>query len=319
MPNSNQANDVARYAAAVRAALASLPDAERESLLEDLESHLAEVAGESDQSLEDRLGKPANYAAELRSAYGAANEIRNVPSRVRYRDRFRALVSAALGTHAYSEVRAFLPELRAGWWVLRAYLLVLILAFMFRNGLNLRPIPNPFTSSGLLQILATLLAIVISVRLGRRGMPANKGWRGAAVAVNVGIALLALPVLVSMGTGSNYYGYYAADSSDPNLSQASAGYYSGFTNIYPYSKDGQPLRDVLLYDQNGQPIVPAANGLTTDVPVGADGLPIQNAYPLTQRDQNGAPVVPPRVALPPWPPSPSPSLTPAPATPKTTP
>ena len=84
MPNSNQANDVARYAAAVRAALASLPDAERESLLEDLESHLAEVAGESDQSLEERLGKPATYAAELRAAYGAASETRNAPSRARY-------------------------------------------------------------------------------------------------------------------------------------------------------------------------------------------------------------------------------------------
>jgi uncharacterized membrane protein len=313
MPNSNQANDIARYAAAVRAALASLPDAERESLLEDLESHLAEVFGESDQSLEARLGKPATYAAELRAAYGAASETRNAPSRARYRDRLWALVSAALGTRAYSEVRAFLPELRAGWWVLRAYLLVLIVAFMFRDGFNLRPIPNPFTSSGLLQIVATLVAIVVSVRLGRRGMPANKGWRGAAVALNVGIALVALPVLVSMGTGSTYYGYYASDSSDPNLTQASAGYYSGFTNIYPYSKDGQPLKDVLLYDQNGLPVVPAANGLTTDVPVGADGLPIQNAYPLTERDQNGAPVVPPRVALPPWQPSPSPSPMPSPS------
>ncbi|HXC79845.1 MAG TPA: hypothetical protein VNU19_22650 [Candidatus Acidoferrum sp.] len=311
MPNSNQANDIARYAAAVRAALASLPDAERESLLEDLESHLAEVAGESDQSLEERLGKPATYAAELTSAYGAASETGNVPRGARYRDRLWALVSAALGTHAYSEVRAFLPELRAGWWVLRAYLLVLILAFMFRGGLNLRPIPDPFTSGGLLQILATLVAIVLSVRLGRRGMPANRGWRAAAIGVNVGVALLALPVLVSMGTGSTYYGYYA-DSSDPNLSQASASYYAGFTNIYPYSKDGQPLKDVLLYDQDGLPIVPAANGLTTDVPVGADGLPIQNAYPLTQRDQNGVPVVPPRVALPPWQPSPSPSSTPTP-------
>ncbi len=316
MPDSSQANDVARYAAEVRAALSSLPDNERESLLEDLESHLAEVASESDQPLEDRLGKPATYAAELRSAYGVASEARNAPPKKRFRDKAWSLVSAVLGTQAYSEVRAFLPELRAGWWVLRAYLLVLILAFMFRDGLNLRPVPNPFTSSGLLQILATVVAIVVSVRLGRRGMPASKGWRGAAMAVNVGIALVALPVLVSMGTGSDYYGYYAADSSDPNLAQASANY-TGFTNIYPYSRDGQPLKDVLLYDQDGRPIVAADNGLVTDVPIGADGLPIQNAYPLNQKDQNGAPVVAPRVALPPWPssqPGPSPVPTPSPAT-----
>ena len=71
MPDSKQADDVATYAAAVRSALASLPDAERASLLEDLENHLAEVASESDLSLQERLGKPEDYAAELRSAYGA--------------------------------------------------------------------------------------------------------------------------------------------------------------------------------------------------------------------------------------------------------
>jgi len=68
MPDSSQANDVASYASAVRAALGALPDTERESLLEDLENHLAEVASESGLSLHERLGKPEDYAAELRSA-----------------------------------------------------------------------------------------------------------------------------------------------------------------------------------------------------------------------------------------------------------
>ena len=77
MADSKQAVDVATYGAAVRAALAlqtSLAESERESLLEDLEDHLAEVAGESDVPLQERLGKPDAYAAELRSAYagGAA-------------------------------------------------------------------------------------------------------------------------------------------------------------------------------------------------------------------------------------------------------
>jgi hypothetical protein len=147
-------------------------------------------------------------------------------------------------------------------------------------------------------------------------MPAHKGWRGAALAVNLGIAALALPVLVSMGTGYDY-AYYAANSYDPYLSQASASYSSGFTNIYPYSRDGQPLKDVLLYDQDGRPLVPAASDIVTDVPLGADGLPIPNAYPLNQRDANGASIVPPRVALPPGQtsqptPSPIPSPTPSP-------
>jgi hypothetical protein len=146
--------------------------------------------------------------------------------------------------------------------------------------------------------VATLVAIVISVRLGRRGMPVSRAWRGAIVAGNVGIALLALPVLVSMGTGSNYA--YASDyTSDPYLSSASAGYFPGFTNIYPYSRDGKPLNDVLLYDQDGRPLIPVKTDIVTDVPYGSDGLPIPNAYPLNQRDLNGQPIVPPRVALPP--------------------
>jgi uncharacterized membrane protein len=299
MANSKPANDVATYAAAVRSALASLPEAERASLLEDLENHLAEVAGESELSLQERLGKPEEYAAELRSAYGSES---NTPSRKRrwaLGDRSWALVKAAFGTPVYRELRALLPELLPGWWVLRGYLIVLVLAFMFRGDTNLRPIPNPFSSGGLLQILATLVAIFVSVRLGRRGMPVNRVWRGAALATNVGIALLALPVLVSMGTGWSYADLNA-NASDPYLS-VSAGYYPGVTNIYPYSKDGKVLKDVLLYDQDGHPLTPAASGdVVTTVPTGADGLPIPNAYPLNQRDSNGLPVLPPRVALPPW-------------------
>jgi hypothetical protein len=64
-------DDVSRYAAAVRAALADLDPGERAQLLEDLEGHLAEVAAETDGPLTDRLGPPEAYGAELRAAYGA--------------------------------------------------------------------------------------------------------------------------------------------------------------------------------------------------------------------------------------------------------
>jgi hypothetical protein len=316
MPDSKPANDVASYAADVRAALGHLPDAERDSLLEDLESHLAEVASESDLSLEERLGKPADYAAELKSAYGAGSAAVEAKQRRLFRDRLWAMLRLVSGTQVYRELRALVPELRPGWWVLRAYLVVLVLAFMFRDGTNLRPIPNPFSRSGLLQILATFVAIVISVRLGRRGMPVNRVGRGAVQAVNAAIALFALPVLVSMGTGY-MYAYTPTDSSNPYFSDASAGYYPGFTNIYPYSKDGKPLKDVLLYDQDGRPVVPVPDGVVSDVPVGSDGLPIPNAYPLTQRDLKGDPIVTPRVALPPWQAastaSPTPTTSPTPA------
>ena len=117
-----------------------------------------------------------------------------------------------------------------------------------------------------------------------------------------------------MGTGATY-AYSYADTSDPYFSAVSAGYYPGLTNIYPYSKDGKALKDVLLYDQNGRPLIAASGDVVTDVPTGADGLPIPNAYPLNQRDSNGLPVLPPRVALPPWQtsaPAASPMATPSP-------
>src|SRR5215211_2863511 len=62
--------DVARYATAVRAAFADLPGPERELLLEDLEDHLQEVAAEAGGPLEERLGRPETYAAELRASAG---------------------------------------------------------------------------------------------------------------------------------------------------------------------------------------------------------------------------------------------------------
>ena len=80
---------VARYAAAVRAAVADLGDEERAQLLDDLEAHLQEVATETGAPLTERLGPPEAYAAELRAAYGApapqASRGPAAPPRVRRR------------------------------------------------------------------------------------------------------------------------------------------------------------------------------------------------------------------------------------------
>jgi uncharacterized membrane protein len=298
MPDSKQANDVAGYAAEVRVALAHLPDAEREILLEDLESHLEEVASESGLPLQERLGRPADYAAELRSAYGAAD---TSVTKVRSTRRdAQAVIRAVIGTNTYRDVAALLPELRPGWWVLRGYLAVLFLAFAVKGEYNLHPVPNPFTSFGLLEILAMVAAIAISVRIGRRGVPSGRVWRGIALAANVAIALLALPVFAGMGT--NHYTLSTMDSG-AYASAYQGGYYGpGVSNIYPYTKDGKPLKDVLLYDQNGRPLTigwAKDPGVITEYPVAADGRSITNEYPLNQRHQNGDPVLPPRVAFPP--------------------
>ncbi|MFD0638102.1 hypothetical protein ACFQ9X_47685 [Catenulispora yoronensis] len=63
-------DEVAAYAAEVRAQLVDLPPADSAELLEDLEDHLREVAAEDVGALRERLGAPATYARELRQAAG---------------------------------------------------------------------------------------------------------------------------------------------------------------------------------------------------------------------------------------------------------
>jgi hypothetical protein len=307
MTTDSRANDVAAYATAVRGALGDLPSEEKVALLDDLEDHLAEIAAEAQGTLAERLGPPEQYAAELRAAYGAAHS--EAP-------RLRNAMTGFLAriTHAgwYREVRAFLPSLRPAWWVFRAYVVVLILTAVFSRGYNLRPIPNPFNSRGLLQLIATLVAIVISVRLGQRGRSGARNLQGLALVANVAIAVFAIPMLGSMSTDPG-----TPVSPDVAANVGLPGAYAGgtTTNIYPYSRDGKALKDVLLYDQDGRPLAVDGQGsdVTTTYPVGADGLPITNAYPLNQRHSDGTAVAPPRVAIPPWPtptPTPSASATP---------
>ena len=307
MTTETRANDVASYATAVRAALADLPAEEQTALLEDLEDHLAEIAAEADGTLVERLGPPETYGAELRAAYGAVHG--QGGRRALPRQAMLASMAVRLRQAGwYRDVRAFLPSLRPAWWVARGYLVVLLLTVMFSSGFNVRPIPNPFRSSGLLQLIATIIAIVISVRLGQRSRPRNDAVRLVGILGNTAIALLAIPMLHSMST-TPFPDSAPVSDSTPSFPGAYAG--GGVTNIYPYSRDGKPLTDVLLYDQDGRPLVVDAKGagLTTADPTGADGQPITNAYPQSQRQFDGTPVVRPRAAIPPWP-TPSPSASP---------
>ena len=292
MPTDPASTDVAVYAAAIRAELAGLAPTERDTLLEDLEDHLAEVAAESDATLTERLGSPAAYAAELVAAYGAGR-----PER---RTTLRSLQDWAQGHAAYRSVRGFLPELRPAWWVFRAYLAVMVLVMIVSPGTEIRPVPNPLTKHGLAQLIMTVVAIMISVWLGRRFRPTHRPVRYLSLAANGLVAVLGLVALNSLGQGMTGTPY------PDTYSYVYAG--SATTNLYPYSLDGRPLSDVLLYDQDGRPLTLGAKGdgmVITQYPTAADGQPITNSYPLQQRHFDGSPVQAPRVALPPVVPTPT--------------
>jgi hypothetical protein len=73
--NSTLTGTIATYLAQVKAELADLPPGELEDVLDDVASHLTEVAAEFEQEpteaqLWERLGTPRQYADELRTAAG---------------------------------------------------------------------------------------------------------------------------------------------------------------------------------------------------------------------------------------------------------
>ena len=304
MASNDQADDVATYAASVRAALSNLPTDQSEVLLEDLEDHLREIAADAGGPLNERLGPPQQYAEDLRAAYGAA-QVTTRRQDAALHDLQRALARVT-GSTWYRQIRAFLPELRPAWWVLRAYLAVLILMAAVSPGYPLGPIPDPTSKRGLVEILATGIAIWLSVRIGRRSRQLSQKALVLAYSANLLIALFAVVVLANMRSFA--YSELTGATSPQQTTFANAFAAGQVTNIYPYSQDGKPLTNVLLYDQDGRPIMVDKSEAQTSYPIGADGKAVTNAYPLTQRHLTGDPVVAPRVALPPWP-SPSPTAT----------
>ncbi|MGP3931420.1 hypothetical protein [Nonomuraea sp. KM88] len=278
------------YAQAVRDALADHP--EREELLDDLDDHLAEIAAESGLPLEDRLGPPAAYAEELAAAYGERPE--------RRRGRRRGPREQALRAHAflmgytpYRSLVAFLPELRPGWWVLRGYVLAMILVSMAGDSRL-----GPATAADWAVAVACVLA---SVWFGRRRRGRLVVLLAVAANAVAGLALFAAIVDAPRSPAPESV-YMAEPAWVRNASS------DGVYNIKPYAKDGTPLTDVYLYDQDGNPLTtdPEQYGYTVDR---SCGEPILNRYPLplTRPDyvSTGSPSPSPSCA------QPAPSATPS--------
>ncbi|MFI6500447.1 hypothetical protein [Nonomuraea typhae] len=279
-----------QYAQAVREALADHPD--REELLEDLDDHLAEIATESDLPLEERLGPPAAYAEEIVAAYDGRPQSS--------RPRRRPLAGALTWLRAqavYREAAAFLPELRPGWWVLRGYVLAMFVS-SFLGYPRLAP-------ESLVDVLLVIGAVLGSIWYGRRASGQALRWVTAVVNTLIGIVILGGMTVASEWNrrvddppSSSYAPERIAMGSVSALDE-------GIYNIKPYAKDGTPLTDVLLYDQDGKPIVtePGRWGYRVDR---ACGEPVLNRFPLplveenpeVQVDENGNAIAPTATAAP---------------------
>lgn len=309
------AQDVAQYAAQVRAELGDLPPSLLDDLLEDLDEHLAEVAAEGGEPLLV-LGRPADYAAELRAAAGLPR--RPTPSGSVRWDHLQARSQRVRRHPAVQDVLAFLPELRPAWWVLRALLAVLALDYVFLG--------SPTGLGGLVLALPLLAAaVVVSVRAGQRSrrQPARDRRQqllslGANGLLGI-VALVALAAVLDRGSEVGYaeapsYGPYGGYASGPGLTHPDG---SPITNVFPYSADGRPLTGVLLYDQDGRAVDELSTTTREGWPVERvaqpDGAPVPaNSYPQQQRvlrtDEFGTPVEEVLPAPEPTSPSPAPPV-----------
>ncbi len=283
------------YLAMVRRHLdahAGLAGDERDDLLDELATHVHEVAAADDRPLDQVLGTPQAFADELLASAGL--EPRGL--RARPADLADRAAAAArrmwarlepVGDHRWVRaVVGFLPELRPAWWVARGYLIVYGLGFVVSDDNDVRVMfPYPaLLDSRLLGFVAGFAAAVASVRLARR-VPASR-WRWVVNALAIGAAVLVL--------------WRANDIRHPDQFPVDTVFATPawqlshpdgvpIINIYAYDAAGDPIEQVLLYDQDGRPIevgeaVDPVTGLLLerDVVLDRDGFPVGNAYPLAQ-------------------------------------
>jgi uncharacterized membrane protein len=257
---------VTLYLAAVRAALADLPEEERDDLLADVRPSLVETAAESAGNIAARLGPPEEFAAELRAAAG----LQATPAR---RPGYRELVRRVGGDPRVVQLRRLAPI----WWVARAYVTVAVIALVAGASWSLTYPILPRIGSGAWTLLVVAVAAVASIWLG---LTRRSFWPAELV-----LLVAAIPVLVHLShkpVPPTTVVYIETAAYQQGLS------YDGvpLNNVYPYSRDGHLLHDVLLYTGSGTPI---------DAPAGVPdplrrvlrtkaGKAVNNAFPIRYFD-----------------------------------
>jgi hypothetical protein len=281
MSSTTTHTEVKAYLEAVRSHLADLPGSDRDDLLEDLEQHLLEVAAEEDGTLRERLGPPDVFASELRTSAGlgspavASGGVRHhadaLLRRAGLTDAFTTIWSSPLVTG----VRAFLPELRPGWWVLRGYLIALFLdgAFGYVSW-DQFPIPS-VRGSVVGGALLVGVAIWASVAIGRR-TPRSGVFRWVSVALSLATAVAGFAAIDNYRVNTMSAAYAVAERHTMVRPPPFLSHWDGTTiaNICAYDASGKPLEVVQLFDESGRPIGNVAE-------MTADGMPVRRQAPTT--------------------------------------
>ena len=249
-------DEITAYVEGVRAALAGLPEATRDELLEDLPEHLAEVQAEGTGTLTERLGSPEAYASELRATAGFVGGFPDPPSGrftplreardkgLRVLDRADARIGPVIG---YPKASDFLILLRPAWWVLRGYLAAMAVAYFFDDNRGSMGLLPRVGGSDLFALMLLCGGVVLSILLGRRGarlttLPRYALWSGTAL-----LAIFALAGFLSADRDTRAPIY-------SDVSSYNANPYGSVHDVFVYDAQGRLVTGARLFDQDGSPI-----------------------------------------------------------------
>jgi hypothetical protein len=293
------AAEIDAFAAAVRAELSDLGPDELDDLTDGLEADLTERVADAP---EEDLGDAAAYAADLRAAAGypprsasahvgspgALPSLRSA-SRI-LRDRWVALVARRPLIAGTLEM---LVALRPVWWVLRGALVAMLVLPAFVSGSYGVPWNGAVW-------LVTIVAIVLSVQIGRGRWLGSLRSKAVIKVVNPILVIIA-PLVFATAIGavnSMYNAWYFQEEMVTTIYPDGLSYNgANVGNIYAYDAEGNPIDQVQLFDQFGEPLVLAGDPTqpwtvgphdTAVVPSGdVPGGSGWNVYPL--RELNGVP------------------------------
>jgi len=279
--------DVAAYVDAVRSRLADLPAEERDDLVADVEASLLE-SGETPKL------PPQEFAAELREAAGldpaAPASVEGSPL-----DSLRAWVSS----ERVASWRATAGELAPIWWLARAYVAVVLLAVASNQGWPIGADQQYNEVSLEMSVFALLIAAGFSIWLGLRGRREARSHRRLAVAANAVLALALLPV-AAFSLAQLDYGHLGSSAvyvePVPGLVLDGA----PIRNMYPYTRDGTPLFDVLLYDETGRPldVLTGPDDMSRRILDTVNGTQLFNSFPIRYFEAGTTTVARPELAPP---------------------
>jgi hypothetical protein len=285
--------DVAAYLDAVRSRLSDLPAEERDDLVADVEASLLE-------SGEPPALSPQEFAAELREAAGLA------PEAAASQSSLLNSLRAWLASERAASLAATARELAPIWWLARAYVAVAVVAIWGGWGWPVgADTANPISVDA--TIVSFLAAAAISVWLGLRGRRTHSRRR-LSLALNAALALAVLPVAVLSLDRLDGPGYVETFLyAEPVAGLA----YDGLPvhNLYPYTRDGELLFDVLLFGENGAPIsvLSGPDDTSRRVLFDQNGTALFNSFPIRYFDPGtrivsrpalGPPVIVPDIATP---------------------